>query len=189
MREPSPVGTGATVALPIPGTKPAPPRAGRPGGGRFVWARTSVYVRARPDGDAGIVDGLLPGDRLERMASAGDPDGWTRVARNGRPFGWVASRFLSDRPPPPRPEDRACVVPEDMGAPPVSVLPPGTRVRALTDAFLRAVPSCTGRVIDVLEEGEAMTVTGGGADGWYAVEGQGWPRAYVGVRLVGRAYR
>lgn len=184
-----PASGALVVVAPPPPAKPAvraaaaPSRPERSAAGT-LWATESVYVRAAPDADSRIVDGLIAGDAVQRMRGGDLADGWVRVGRDGQPLGYIASRFLSDRRPKKGGQgDADCTVPDDIPATARRALPAGTRVRALTDAYLRAAPGCGSRVLDVLEEGQTMTVSGG-ADGWYEVHGQGWLRAFISARLV-----
>nr|WP_246337515.1 SH3 domain-containing protein [Azospirillum oleiclasticum] len=149
-----------------------------------VWATESVYVRAAPDPRARIVDGLVAGDALERLGVA--EDGWVRVGRDGREIGYVAGRFVAATPPKPDNGDGTCALPEDLPDRSGPAAPAGTVMRALAAANLRAAPACDARVLDVLEAGAAVTVTGH-ADGWYEVRGPELPRAFVGARLLRRA--
>ncbi|MGQ9366646.1 SH3 domain-containing protein [Azospirillum sp. ST 5-10] len=205
---PVPAGPAAAPVRPEPPRPVPPPAAGpveRAVDGRPVWVTREVWVRAAPTRGAAIVDGLAAGTALEALP--GGPAGWTRVARDGRPLGYVSSGFLGGRRPAAAPaggdaggdhaggKDAAdgdgglCQVPDGIPAAPARIVPPGTVVRALTDAYIRAAPTCGGRVLDVLEEGDTVTVTGGGADGWYRIRGQGWERGYIGARLLAEARR
>lgn len=187
---PTPPARTVVETVPPPPRKPEPAAAPTPRAaeataaetaGRTVYARTALYVRARPSAESRIVDGLLPGDALRRIGGETD-EGWVRVSRDGEVLGWVAARFLTARPPPRRAEDRACVPPDEERATAARVAV-GSRGRAVTDAYVRAEPSCSARVIDLLEEGQTVTVTARTGD-WYEVRGQGWPRAYVAVPLL-----
>lgn len=182
---PAPVEVVAAVAAtvsppPVPARKPPTPAAASK---RRVWATESVYVRAAPDPRARIVDGLATGDALDRLPGDEEEDGWVRVGRDGRPLGFVAGRYLSDAPPKPGRRESDCTLPDDLPDAPRQIAAPGTRMRALADAYMRAGPTCEARALDVLETGAMVTVTGH-SDGWYEVRGQGWPRAYISMRLL-----
>lgn len=152
-----------------------------------VYARESVYVRAEPRRDARIVDGLVTGDAVDLVPPYGDVDGWTRVGRGGEVLGYIRSPYLLSRRPSNRAtgDDAACSFPDGFSAD-EAALASGARARARVDSFMRAEPSCTARVLDVLERGDVVTILEA-EDGWYAVRSQGWPRAYIGSRLLGPA--
>lgn len=169
-----------TVAAPV---RPPPRKPAVPSSAKRVWATEPVYVRAAPDPRARIVDGLVAGDALERLGVA--EDGWVRVGRDGREIGYVAGRYLAAAPPRPDNGDGTCALPDDLPDRTEPVAPVGTVLRALAAANLRAAPACDARVLDVLDAGATVTVTGH-ADGWYEVRGRDLPRAFVGARLLGR---
>ncbi len=157
-----------------------------------------VWLRAAPRRDSAILDGLPEGEALRALPGA--PPGWTRVARNGRPAGYVSSGYLTDRRPAPSatPKPRAdsadgvtglCQIPDGLPPPPLRIAPPGTVARALTDAYIRAAPSCGAPILDVLEKGHTVTVVSGGNDGWYRIRGRNGQRGYIGARLLAEAQR
>ncbi|WP_207460148.1 SH3 domain-containing protein [Azospirillum sp. SYSU D00513] len=208
---PAPAERAAEVPVPAPKpelptpAKAAPPAAAEAkpaaGGGRTVWAEQDVYVRDAPNRNGRIVDGLSRGDRIERMETL--PNGWARVARNGRK-GYTHGNYLSDSPPPraggaagtgetgsspwaatpseARAED-GCALPDDLPANARDPVPAGTRVRVVSDAYLRAGPGCNARVLDVLEKGETVTVLGNRGN-WYQVGRDGRVLGFVGGALL-----
>ena len=167
------------------------------GGGRTVWAERDVYVRDAPNRGGRIVDGLSSGDRIERMETL--PNGWARVARNGR-VGYIHGNYLADAPPSraagsvgadspwaatpseARAED-GCALPDDLPANARVPVAAGTRVRVVSDAYLRAGPGCNARVLDVLEKGETVTVLGNRGT-WHEVARDGRVLGFVSGALL-----
>ncbi|HYH18050.1 MAG TPA: SH3 domain-containing protein [Azospirillum sp.] len=164
------------------------------GGGRPAWAKDDVYVRATPDRNGKVLTALLPGEKVEVL-----PDGvdrWSRVARNGKVLGYVASSFLMDKPPAGRSassgggggasDDDGCALPPDIPSGRRVSLADGSRARILADANLRDAPGCRGRVLDVLEEGETVTVSAE-QNGWYRVSRNGRTLGYISGALLDKA--
>ncbi|WP_264663377.1 SH3 domain-containing protein [Azospirillum fermentarium] len=196
---------------PPPPVSPAPPAAG-PGGdaiaaGRAVWATAGIYIRAEPSANGLVLDTLEKGQRATAL-TAPDSAGWVRIARGGKPAGWVAGAYLAEHDPDsgtaPQPSDAkapdaktpdaktpdaktldtkaaSCLGPSPA---PARVAAPGTKMRITTDTRIRREPSCDSPAIDVIDGGAVVTVTGGGDDGWYRIRGAGWDGVYVAAKLL-----
>lgn len=195
---PAPPATAEKPAAEKPVTvePPAKPPAAAPAR-RGVTATAGIYLRATPDANGRVLDTVEKG---EQVTAFGPPvDGWQRVGRDGRPQGYVAADYLADAAPtntaaaaPPRPgryakadpEDRGCALPDDL---PERAQRPrlsgGTVVRLRAAANLRVAPVCDAKVLDVLDEGERVTVLEA-AGGWYKVGRKGKALGYVGAALL-----
>lgn len=208
---PPPAPATATAVRPLPDAPAAPPpadmaakppeaapardagkeKAPEKGRNRTAWAKDDVYVRATPDRDGKVLDALLPGEKVEVLP--GTVDRWSRVARNGKVLGYVASSYLLDKPPSARAapsgtggsDDDGCALPPDIPSGRRVALEEGSRARILADANLRDAPGCRGRVLDVLEEGDTVTVSAG-QNGWYRVSRNGRTLGYVSGALLAR---
>ncbi|HEY0833662.1 MAG TPA: SH3 domain-containing protein, partial [Azospirillum sp.] len=185
------------IAKPAEAAKPPATDAGKDndkdkGRGRTAWARDDVYVRAAPSRDGKVLGALLPGEKVEVLPD--DVDGWSRVARNGQVLGYAASSFLTDKAPAARAasqgggssDDDGCSLPPDIPSGRRVFLADGSRARILADANLRDAPGCRGRVLDVLEEGETVTVSDE-RNGWYRVSRQGRALGYISGALLDKA--
>ncbi|PWC32581.1 SH3 domain-containing protein [Azospirillum sp. TSO35-2] len=174
---------------------------------RTVVATAGLYLRATPDGNGRVLDTVEKGERVEAFGAP--VDGWQRVGRQGRPLGYVSTGHLATAPdaepsasPPaatsaPKPgryakadrEDRGCALPDDL---PERVqrprLPAGSVVRLRAASNLRVAPVCDAKVLDVLEEGERVTVLEA-AGSWYRVGRGGRALGYVGAALLTPAKR
>ncbi|HYH20308.1 MAG TPA: SH3 domain-containing protein [Azospirillum sp.] len=167
-------------------------KAPEKGRNRTAWAKDDVYVRATPDRDGKVLDALLPGEKVEVLPEA--VDRWSRVARNGKVLGYVASSYLLDKPPSARAassgggasDDDGCALPPDIPSGRRVSLEEGSRARILADANLRDAPGCRGRVLDVLEEGETVTVSAE-QNGWYRVARNGRTLGYISGALLAKA--
>lgn len=168
--------------------------------GRDVWATAGIYIRAEASSNGRVLDTLEKGQRAQAL-TAPDSGGWVRIARGGRPVGWVAAAHLTTQdpdsapastpsapvPPPPKgdaapaPQAASCLGPSPV---PSVVAEPGTRMRVTTDSRIRREPSCDSPAIDVIDGGAVVTVLGGGGDGWYRVRGAGWDGVYVAAKLL-----
>lgn len=151
---------------------------------RTVYAKDDVYVRAAPDRGGKVLDALEPGAAVELVPGEAEA-GWARVARNGKVLGWVSSGFLLDRAP-SRTSDDGCALPPDFPSKRGTPIAEGSAARALADANIRQSPACNARVLDVLEEGDAVTVTGSSGT-WYRVARKGRTLGYVSAPLLGEA--
>ncbi|XWZ90364.1 SH3 domain-containing protein [Azospirillum sp. B2RO_4] len=163
---------------------------------RGVTATAGIYLRATPDANGRVLDTVEKG---EQVTAFGPPvDGWQRVGRDGKPQGYVAADYLADAAPthtaaaPPKPgryakadpEDRGCALPDDLPERAQRPrLPGGTVARLRAAANLRVAPVCDAKVLDVLDEGERVTVLEA-AGGWYKVGRKGKALGYVGSALL-----
>lgn len=211
---PIPVTGVPAPAARAPAAAPPPPQTAEPkrgderpqeGGtaiaaGRDVWATAGIYIRAEASSNGRVLDTLEKGQRAQAL-TAPDAGGWVRIARGGRPVGWVAAAHLTtqdpDAAPPsapsapvpapsksdaaPAPQTASCLGPSPV---PSSVAEPGTRMRVTTDTRIRREPSCDSPAIDVIDGGAVVTVLSGGGDGWYRVRGAGWDGVYVAAKLL-----
>lgn len=170
--------------------------------GRDVWATAGIYIRAEASSNGRVLDTLEKGQRAQAL-TAPDAGGWVRIARGGRPVGWVAAAHLTPQdpdsaspapsapsaavPPPPKsdtapaPQAASCLGPSPV---PSLVAEPGTRMRVTADTRIRREPSCDSPAIDVIDGGAVVTVLGGGGDGWYRVRGAGWDGVYLAAKLL-----
>ena len=64
------------------------------------YAATEINVRPRPDPDARRIDVIDEGTRLEVFGPL-IHNTWVKVARHGRPLGYVSAEYLLPRPPKP----------------------------------------------------------------------------------------
>ena len=178
----------ATVAEAKPAPAPQKPAekkaTEKKAGPRTVYAKDDVYVRATPGTDGKVLDALEPGAAVELVPGEAE-DGWARVARNGKALGWVSSKFLADRPPSGVSAD-GCALPPDFPSTRGNPIAEGSAARALADANIRQTPACNARVLDVLEEGDTVTITGSSGT-WYRVARRGRTLGYISAPLLGEA--
>ena len=159
---------------------------------RTVYAREGIYIRVAPGRNSRVLDTLEEGEAAELLPDKPAEEGWARIARNGKPVGWVSSRFLTDRGPDARPDGRdpddadACALPSDLPSKRSASIAEGAAARVLADANVRQSPACNAKVLDVLEEGETVTVTGASGT-WYRVARRGRTLGYVSAPLLGEA--
>lgn len=192
---PPPVAEAKRDDGPAPDTDGVAPDGTAPDGtaiaaGRTVWATAGIFIRAEPSSRGLELDTLEKGQPAQAL-TAPDSGGWVRIARGGRPAGWVAGAYLTTRDPSARPA-KADSAPQAGAATaclgdspvPASLAAPGTRMRVTTDTRVRRAPSCESPAIDVISRGAVVTVLGGGADGWYRVRGAGWDGVYVAAKLL-----
>ncbi|SMF64981.1 SH3 domain-containing protein [Azospirillum oryzae] len=180
-----------------PPAKPTPKPPATAPARRGVTATAGIYLRATPDANGRVLDTVEKG---EQVTAFGPPvDGWQRVGRDGKPQGYVAAEYLADATPthtasttapkPGRyakadPEDRGCALPDDLPERAQRPrLPGGTVARLRAAANLRVAPVCDAKVLDVLDEGERVTVLEA-AGGWYKVGRKGKALGYVGAALL-----
>ncbi|WP_245986529.1 SH3 domain-containing protein [Azospirillum thermophilum] len=201
--------TPPAPASPPPSGPPSPtaPHPGQGAAPKTVWTAATVRLRAAPDRGARVLDELDPGARLEVLDTLSG--GWLKVGRNGRPLGFVAADFVTDRSakaepartdvsktePPKRyakasREDNGCALPGSLpsSAARRPMLPAGTVARVLADANLRVAPACDAKVLDVLDAGGTVTILDGGGS-WYRVGRKGKVLGYVGAALLGESRR
>ena len=122
-----------------------------------MTATEGVNVRSGPSTKSPIVGGLYRGQTVTAIRSA---DGWTTVRFNGT-TAYIASQYLTAGAKLP--------APSEIGA--------GTVKITTTDLNLRTGPGLSYRVIRVLPEGLAVTLTGKTARGFAEVlagSSQGW---------------
>ncbi|WP_448192696.1 SH3 domain-containing protein [Azospirillum sp. sgz301742] len=180
--KPKPAVAEAPKPVPAPEKKASEKKAGP----RTVYAKDDVYIRATPGLGGKVLDALEPGAAVELVPGEAE-DGWVRVARNGKALGWVSSKFLLDRAPGGRSAD-GCALPPDFPSRRGAPIAEGSAARALADANIRKSPACNATVLDVLEEGETVTVTAVSGT-WYRVARRGRTLGYVSATLLGEAAR
>lgn len=177
----------AQAAKPPPPAQGSPKAAEKKAAGRTVHVKDGVFVRAVPSRDGKVLDTLEAGETVELLPGE-DDDTWARVARKGKMLGYVARSYLAERPPTADSGD-GCALPRDLpdtrGRSP---LHEGSIARALADANIRRSPACNAPVLDVLEEGDTVTVTGITGT-WYRVARKGRMLGYISTPLLGQAKR
>lgn len=214
-----PQGTGQSIAgteqaptavPPLPPVKPQPEPASQPApteqkpvaARRTMVATAGIYLRATPNAKGLVLDTVEKGDRVEAIGAP--VNGWQRVARAGKPQGYVASTYLAEvaavrtgpsSPPKPEPyakadrEDRGCTLPGGLPERSQAArLPPGTVARLRAAGNLRVAPVCDAKVLDVLDAGERVTVIET-VGGWYKIGRKGKAPGYVAAALLAPAKR
>ncbi|WP_431854378.1 SH3 domain-containing protein [Azospirillum sp.] len=81
-----------------PKPEPAKPADRKPAT-RTVYAKEGIYIRATPSRKGTVLDTLEEGEAAQVLPDKSPEEGWVRIARNGRPVGWVSSSFLTERRP------------------------------------------------------------------------------------------
>ncbi|HYG89551.1 MAG TPA: SH3 domain-containing protein [Azospirillum sp.] len=158
---------------------------------RTVYTKDDVFVRAIPGRDGKVLDALEIGTALELLPGE-DDEAWARVARNGKVLGYVARNYLVDRAPgrtaaaQSDDDGDGCALPRDFPSTRGKPLPEGATASALADANIRQSPACNAKVLDVLEEGDTVTITGLTGT-WYRVARKGRTLGYISVPLLGQA--
>jgi len=94
---PAPVAKPKAVAE-APKPEPAKPADRKPAT-RTVYAKEGIYIRATPGRKGVVLDTLEEGEAAQVLPDKSPEEGWVRIARNGRPVGWVSSSFLTERRP------------------------------------------------------------------------------------------
>ncbi|WP_109117028.1 SH3 domain-containing protein [Azospirillum sp. TSO22-1] len=94
---PAPAAKPKAVAE-APKPEPAKPADRKPAT-RTVYAKEGIYIRATPSRKGTVLDTLEEGEAAQVLPDKAPEEGWVRIARNGRPVGWVSSSFLTERRP------------------------------------------------------------------------------------------
>lgn len=87
----------AAAAPPPPAAAaPAKPEQTKPAL-RTAYAKEGIYIRATPSRGGRVLDTLEAGETVQLLPDKPATAGWVRVARNGKPLGWVSSAYLAER--------------------------------------------------------------------------------------------
>lgn len=97
----APAGTPAPAVAAVPPSAKPKPDTVRPvekkATARILYAKEGIYIRATPSRTGRVLDTLEEGEAAQVLPDKAPESGWVRIARNGRPAGWVASSYLAER--------------------------------------------------------------------------------------------
>lgn len=167
------------AAAPEPESDPEPGAAGPMAAGQRgqVIEPLGLYLRTEPNAEAGILGGIVVGERVRVLELSADRE-WQRVRRElNDTEGWVKSGYLG--PVDPNAPEAVAQTP-DPQSPPTQASAGTHRVNEPLGLYLRSAPTADANRLGGIVQGEAVTLLETSADGqWQRVRreldgSEGW---------------